>query len=121
MILATMNKTSPKPADILAQIAQIHSMEFGKLSEYRRPERSQDSNSYYRLQYWQGGKNHTRHVRPEELPALRAAVDGYAHYCALSQEYARLIVEQTRVRMEASIKKKIHPYSRHCRKKSSAC
>jgi hypothetical protein len=116
-----MNRPSPTPAEILTQIAQIQAMEFGKLCEYRRAQRSKDTNTYYRLQYWQEGKNHTRHVRPEELPGLRAALEGYARYCALSQEYARLIVTQTRAQMEAGIKKKIQPYSRHCRKKSSEC
>lgn len=114
-----MNKSTHPPAEVLTQMAQIQSMEFGKLSEYRRAGRSKDANTYYRLQIWQDGKNHTRHVRPEELPALRAAVEGYGRYCTLSQEYARLIVAQTRSQMESGIKKKIRPYSRHCRRKSS--
>lgn len=107
-------------AQILVQMAQIQSMEFGKLSEYQRPERSQDSGRYFRLQFWQDGKNHSRHVRPEELPALREALAGHARFCALSERYAQLIVAQTRVRLEEGVKKKIQPYSRHCRKKSSA-
>lgn len=114
-----MKKPNPTPAVLLAQMAQIHSMEFGRLSEYRRPGRPKDAGTYYRLQIWQDGRNHTRHVRPEELPALQAAVEGYARYCSLSQEYARLIVAQTRAQMEAGIKKKIQPYSRHCRRRSS--
>lgn len=106
------------PAQILAEIAQIHSMEFGKLSEYQRPDRSKDSGPYFKLQIWQDGKNHTRHVRPEELPALREALDGYARFRALVDEYAKLIVVQTRARLDEGIKKKIQPYSRHFRKKS---
>lgn len=93
-------------------------MEVGKLCEYRRPERSQDSGSYFRLQIWKEGKNHTRHVRPEELPALREAVEGYARFRALTEQYAELMVSQTRVRLEEGVKKKIQPYSRHFRKKS---
>lgn len=107
------------PAQILAQIAQIHSMEFGKLSEYRRQDRPQQSGSYFKLQIWHEGKNHTRHVRPEELPALREALDGYARFRALADEYARQIVAQTRARLDEGIKKKFQPYSRHFRRKST--
>jgi autonomous glycyl radical cofactor GrcA len=111
--------TPSSPAQILLQIAQIQSMEFGKLSEYQRPGPTKESGSYFKLQIWQDGKNHTRHVRPEEVPALREAIDGYARFCALTQEYARALVEQTRARLEEGVKKKIQPYSRHCRKKSN--
>lgn len=107
------------PAQLLAQIAQIQSMELGKLSEVQRPGRPEGSGSYFKLQIWQDGKNHTRHVRPEEVPALREAIEGYARFCALTEQYAQLVVQQTRTRLEEGVKKKIQPYSRHFRKKSS--
>lgn len=113
-----MNK-SPSPAQILAQISQIQSMEFGKLSEYQRSGRTKDFATYHRLQIWKDGKNDTRHVRPEELPALREAIEGYARFCELTQQYAQLIVDQTRTRLEEGVKKKIQPYSRHFRRKSN--
>lgn len=113
-----MDMTS-SPAQILAEIARIQAMEFGKLSEYQRPGRAKDAATYHRLQIWQDGKNITRHVRPEELPALREAIDGYARFCALTEQYAQLVVRQTRTRLEEGVKKKIQPYSRHCRKKPS--
>ena len=112
--------TTHSPAQLLAEIARIQSMEFGKLSEYQRPGRSKDSTTYYRLQIWQEGRNITRHVRPEELPALREAIEGYARFCSLTQQYAQLVVQQTRTRLEEGVKKKIQPYSRHYRKKPSA-
>ena len=115
-----MKPSPPSPAQILTQMAQIPSMERGKLSAYRRVGRSKGTDTYYRLQTWQEGKNRTRHVRPEELPALQAAVEGYARYCELSDRYVQMIVERTRAQMEGDIKKKIQPYSRHCRKKSSS-
>lgn len=111
--------TTPSPAQVLAEIARIQTMEFGKLSEYQRSGRAKDSTTYFRLQIWQDGRNITRHVRPEELPALREAIDGYARFCALTQQYAQLVVHNTRARLEEGVKKKIQPYSRHCRKKSS--
>ena len=107
------------PTEILAKMAQIQSMERGKLSSYRRAGRSKDADTYYRLQSWQNGKNHSRHVRPEELPALEAALEGYAQYCELSDQYVQIMVERTRAKWEQSIKKKIQPYSRHSRKRSN--
>lgn len=100
-------------------MAQIQFMERGKLSSYRRAGRSKEADTYFRLQIWQEGKNHSRHVRPEELPALQAALEGYARYCQLSEQYVECIVDRTRARQQEGIKKKIRPYSRHCRKKSN--
>jgi hypothetical protein len=114
-----MKTPTPSPAELLAEMAQIQSMERGKLSSYRRAGRSQDADTYYRLQTWQDGRNHSRHVRPEELPALEAALEGYDRYCQLSDQYVQLIVDRTRAQQEQSIKKKIQPYSRHSRRKSS--
>lgn len=107
------------PSEILAKMAQIPSMERGKLSSYRRSGRSKDTDTYHRLQTWLDGKNHSRHVRPEELPALEAALEGYDRYCELSDQYVRLMVDRTRAQREQSLKKKIQPYSRHCRKRSN--
>jgi hypothetical protein len=114
-----MNRHHSSPASILAQIAQIGSMEFGTLSEYTPAGRPKNSGPYYKLQVWQDGKNRTRYVRPEELPALREALEGYARFRALTEEYARLVADQTRSRLEAGVKKKIQPYSRHSAKKST--
>ena len=106
------------PAEILTQIAQIQSMEYGKLSEYRPTGRPLDAGPYFKLQIWQEGKNQTRHVRPEEIPALRQGIEGYARFCELSGQYAQLIVAQSRSRPEEGVKKKILPYSRHSTKRS---
>jgi len=115
-----MKPLSPSPTELLHQMAQIQFMERGKLSSYRRAGRSRDADTYYRLQTWREGKNHSRHVRPEELPALQAALDGYARYCQLSEQYVQCIVARTRAQQQADIKKKIQRYSPHCRKKSTA-
>ena len=112
-------KSNPSPNDLLAQMAQIPTMERGKLSTYRRAGRSKNADTYHRLQIWQGGRNHSRHVRPEELPALEAALANYKRYCELSDQYVQLLVDRTRAQMAEGIKKKIQPYSRHSRRKSN--
>ena len=60
---------------------------------------------------------HQRHVRPEELPAIKEALEGYARFQELSGQYAQLIIQQTREQLDVDIKKKIQPYSRHSKRK----
>src|SRR5712691_12937324 len=100
---------------LLAQIAAIQHMETGKLSAYVPPSRAPDSGPYYKLQCWVHGKNLTRHVRPEELPTLKQALEGYALFQKLTQRYSQLVIDKTRAELETNIKKKIQPYSRHSR------
>jgi hypothetical protein len=90
---------------ILQQIAAIPVMERGKLSDYSFKERSGASGPYHKLQYWQDGKNHTRYVSAEELPAVEAAVAGHAQYRQLAEQYADLVIEETRQNI-AGFKKK---------------
>ena len=93
-------------------------MEKGTLSSYLPPGRSPGAGPYHKLQCWVGGKNVTRHVRPEELPAIQQALEGYAKFQGLAARYADLIIQQTREHLDIDIKKKIQPYSRHLKRKS---
>lgn len=102
-ILVTYMNTSPK--QILQQIAAIASMERGKLSAYSFKERSGHSGPYYKLQSWQAGKNLTRYVPADELPAVQAALEGFAQYQQLTQQYAEMVIAQTRQSIAGSKKK----------------
>ena len=115
--------TSSEKAQILAQIAAIKSMEFGKLSEYQHRDRPKDSSSYYRLQIWCDGKNRTRYIRPEELPAIRDAISGHALFRELVDKYATIVVAETRQRMDDPSKKKNLRYTSHSKTNSpgSSC
>jgi len=97
---------TPSKQQLLQQIAAIPAMERGKLSAYSFKERSGHSGPYYKLQSWQGGKNLTRYVPSDELAALQAALDGYARYQQLTQQYAALVIAETRQSIIASKKKK---------------
>ena len=110
--------TASEKAQILAQIAAIKSMEFGKLSEYQHRGRPKDSSSYYRLQIWCDGKNRTRYIRPEELPAIQEALDGHALFRELVDKYANLVVAETRQRMDDPAKKKTLRYTSHSKTNS---
>src|SRR5271165_638041 len=102
----------PEKTRILQQIASIPVMERGKLSDYSFKERRGTSGPYHKLQYWRDGKNHTRYVSAEELPAVEAALAGHARYRQLTEQYADLVVEETRQNIASSKKK-------HVRRKSS--
>ena len=81
-------------------------MERGKLSAYSFKERTGHTGPYHKLQSWQDGKNHTRYVPADELPAVQAALAGYAQYQQLTRQYADLVIAETRQNIAASKKKK---------------
>ena len=95
----------PDKTQILQQIAAIATMERGKLSAYAFKERPGASGPYHKLQYWRDGKNHTRYVSAEELPAVEAALAGHSQYRQLTEQYADLIIAETRQNI-AGLKKK---------------
>jgi hypothetical protein len=107
-----MNPT--KKTQLLEQIAAIPAMERGKLSPH-------SSGRHQKLQCWQGGKNHTRHVAADELPAVESALAGYAQYRQLTEEYADLVIQETRQSIAAAKKKhRSRPPSSSPRRKKSS-
>ena len=101
---------NPTPADLLAQIARIQLMERGKLCTYHLKDRPTDAGPYYKLQSWEQGQNHTRHVRPAQVPLLEKALAGYAQFRELTEQYAQLVIEQTRQQLAGmGVKKKPGP------------
>jgi hypothetical protein len=88
----------PQKTRLLEQIAAIPDMERGTLSLH-------SSGRHHKLQLWQDGKNHTRHVPADELPALQRALAGYAQYRQLTEQYADLVIQETRQNI-AGVKKK---------------
>jgi hypothetical protein len=106
---------TPSKQQLLQQIAAIPAMERGKLSVYSFKKRSGHSGPYYKLQSWQGGKNLPWYVPSDELAALQAVLDGCAHYQQLTQQYAALVIAETRQSITASKKEIprhtfVHPY-----------
>ena len=92
-----MNRS--KKTQLLEQISAIPAMERGKLSLH-------SSGRHQKLQCWQEGKNHTRHVAADELPAVESALAGYAQYRQLTEEYADLVIAETRQGIAAAKKKR---------------
>lgn len=103
-----------KKAQLLEQIAAISAMERGKLCPH-------SSGRHQKLQYWHDGKNHTRHVTSDELPAVESALAGYAQYRQLTEQYADLVIEETRQNIAGAKKKNASaPPSSLPRKKKSS-
>lgn len=71
-------------------------MERGKLSTYHIKGRPADAGPYHKLQAWEQGKNHTCHVRPEQVSLLEEALAGYAQFQQLTEQYAQIIIQQIR-------------------------
>ena len=94
---------------ILQQIAAIPAMERGKLSAYTYKDRSPRAIPHQKLQAWEDGKNHTRFVAEDEVPAVQAALDGYAQYQELTREYADLVIAESRKKTSWAQKKPIPP------------
>ena len=110
----------PDKTGLLKQIAAIPAMERGKLSQYVFKERSNTSGPYHKLQRWQEGKNHTRHVSADELPAVQSALAGYAQFRQLTEQYADLVIEETRQNIAGSKKNQSRPKSSSRKKKKSS-
>ena len=99
--------TSATPTDLLTQIAQIQTMERGKLSTYSFQSRGPGASPYYKLQAWENGKNVTRYIRSEQVPLVEEALAGHARFQELVAQYAQLLIEQTREQLASvGVKKK---------------
>lgn len=87
---------------ILQQIAGIQTMERGKLSVLKES----SSGPFYKIQARENGKNVTRYVPRDQVPAVQEAIDGYQRFQNLTEQYARLKIEETRAAIAAGSKKK---------------
>jgi hypothetical protein len=104
---------------ILQQITTISTMERGKLSAYSFKDRSGLAGPYHKLQHWQDGKNHTRYIPTDHLPAIQAALAGYTQYQQLTEAYAELVIAETRENLAARKKRKVRPRSVSPKKRKS--
>ena len=111
--------SSPTKEQLLQQIAAIPAMERGKLSAYSFKERSGTGGPYHKLQHWENGKNQTRYVPADEVSAIQAALEGYAQYQQLTEQYAQIVIEETRQDIGAQKKSPSRPRSSRLRKRKS--
>jgi hypothetical protein len=85
---------------ILVEMAQIDTMEKGRLTEEYRDSYKDGKpvklGPYYKYQRWENGKNVSRRIPAVQAEAMRQAVDGYHRFKALAEEYAELTMQTTR-------------------------
>ena len=96
-----MNLSYPqKRHQLLQQMAQFETMEYGSLKpEYRPPEPDQSSEPlgpYFKHQVWHEGRNVSRRVPTEKAPALADAIANRQTFEKLASDYIGLTVERTR-------------------------
>lgn len=104
---------------LLEQIAAIPTMERGKLSTYSFKDRSGANGPYHKLQQWHDGKNKTRYVSDEEVPLVQSALAGYEQFKQLTDQYADLVIEETRKGIADLKKSSRRRFSSANKKKSS--
>ena len=93
------------PQALLHQIAQIPQLERGKLCIIRQG----PNGPYYNHQTWENGKNISRYVPREQVPALREAIAGYQQFQTLVEQYVQLRAQESRAERTADLKKKTPP------------
>ena len=86
---------------ILQQMSTLTRMERGKLC---RQSRGPGTTPFFKLQCWQRGKNHTRYVPADEVPAVQQALANHQRCQELAEQFVSLTVVQTR--QEAADRKK---------------
>ena len=93
---------------LLQQAAQIAHLERGSLSIIRQG----PDGPYFNHQCRQDGKNVSRYVPRDQVPAVQAALDGYQQFQQCIAAYVDQKVAQTRALIAADSKKKSRPDSR---------
>lgn len=94
--------TSDLAQNLLSKIAQIQTMERGKLSDLRQT----SMGTACKLQTWENGKNVSRYIPADQVPAVQEAIGGYHLFENLTEQYAQLKIEETRAAIAAGSKKK---------------
>lgn len=92
----------PSPQSLLQQAAQIPHLERGKLSVIGQG----PNGPYYNHQHREGGRNVSRYIPGEQVPALQEAIAGYEKFHDLIEQYVDQVVEKTRRDIAVDSKKK---------------
>ena len=92
-------------AQLLQQIAQIQHMEPGKLCVLRQGPHG----PYYNLQWREQGKALSRYIPADQVDVLAQHTANYQMFHNLVEQYAQLIIEQTRAERTGGFKKKTLP------------
>ena len=99
-----MNPIPSRQDEILTALRALGPMALGSLTPVFRG--GSTIPKYFKLQLWKDGKNHTRHVKAEELPELRARVEARIAGERLFAEFVQLRAQPVDAREKVSKKKR---------------
>jgi hypothetical protein len=99
-----MNPPPSRQDEILTALCALGPMALGSLTPVFRGDST--TPRYFKLQLWKDGKNHTRHVKAEELPELRARVEARITGERLFAEFIHLRTQAVDAREHVSKKKR---------------
>ena len=74
--------------ELIRRMAAIPCLSRGKLC---RKGTSKTGRAFYNLQYWHGGRNNVKYVSDEQYDIYAEAIDGYARFMRLVEEYVDLM------------------------------
>jgi uncharacterized protein DUF6788 len=94
--------TDSTPQSLLKQISQIQRMEPGRLCVMGQG----PNGPYYNLQCREQGKTLSRYVPGDQCAVVAEHTANYRRFQGLVEQYAALVVAQTRAEREAGAKKK---------------
>ena len=93
---------TPRSQSLLNEIAAITTMERGKLTEEYRTRLAPNGKDtirlgpYYKLQAWEQGRNASRRVAVDEVPALKEDLTNFQLFNELTDALAQEIISSTR-------------------------
>ena len=101
-----MKNLQAKRKALLSEMGTIDMMSRGRLTEEYRERRVDGEvrrlGPYYKHQVWEGGRNKSRRVKPEEVEHLREGIQGLDRFKELSQQYIDATIAMNEQTCEAS-------------------
>ena len=85
-------KSTKKAQRLLEEMGQIEWMERGKICRMK-------GRNHYNHQTWKEGRNEVRYVPRDQIEDLQAAINGYARFQSLAQQYADEMIRLTRIEL----------------------
>lgn len=96
-----MKPLCARRTQILDQLAQLDTMEYGSMRAEHRPAAGGGTTGpYFHHQVWEHGKNLSQRIPAGEAPALEVALANRQRAEALAQEYIAVTVQLTRRRTD---------------------
>jgi hypothetical protein len=118
-----MKNLPTRREQLLQQMAQCDTMEYGSLKAERRPVVGGGlSRPYFKHQVWEGGRNLSQRIPAQEASSLEVAIANRHRFEELAREFMDVTVQLTRRRQDkkGDAKKNAKQWKRPSLRKSSS-